>query len=551
MPDLKLGEPFGMELSDISEDEWNLAIQRIIHDMRSDFIYAPHIGYIYRRVGGELCEIVKRELRGGQYKPGLPLTIEVPKSHRMRVASRPPRPGPAYTRPGSILMPKDRLLYQLLADKAAPIIEARTNHTRSFSHRMDGDNPANMFKPTRACWAELQRALANHSQGGKQYVVRIDVANFFGSINQHTLINVLSDAGYPSRYLTRLELLLTTYTRERSSRGIIQGIYPSDILGNFYMEPIDRFLEDKDIASARYVDDLYIFVRSVDAAEKLMRDLIPELRLYDLVLNEAKSVIMPKSALNTEEPDLEKLFDEAIEEISEQIEDEDFDADYGFQSEWEDEDDDEDKDNDESDSDENEDSDLELRATEILFDAIAEYPGHEETIERFCLPLFTKAQSNYAVDHVLDAFKKRPSMCQIYVSYLSKFLPETTVYKFLCDNLADRSLTDWQAMWILAALITEQPLDDVPVRTAIQILRDGTVHDGTRAAAAIFIGRYGDAPRRRSLISVYSSVSHYVQAAIYFSSRFWPSNERSNARAQWASQTPLNELLTKAFGRQR
>ncbi|MCV3240645.1 RNA-directed DNA polymerase [Mesorhizobium sp. ZC-5] len=545
MGDIKLGEPFGMDLAGLSDADWTLSLQRVIHDLRSDFIYAPHIGFIYRKVGQDLVEIVKRELKDGQYKPGLPLTIEVPKSHRMRVRVRPPRPGPAYSRPGSILLPKDRLFYQLLADKAAPIIEAKTDQSRSFSHQLEDGGSPSMFKSTRACWAELQKALSRHSSGKKnKYVVKIDVANFFGSLNQHTLINVLADAGYPTKFLTRLEALLTAYTGERSSRGIIQGIYPSDLLGNFYMEPIDRFLADQDIPSARYVDDMYIFLSSVDASEQLMRQLIPELRSYDLVLNEAKSAIMPKTALNTEEPDLEALFEQAVEEISNQIDEEDFDADYGFQSEWEDEDEPETEHDGEDD-----DEDLELKATKVLFDAIADHPGHEETIERFCLPLFAKASSDYAVDHVLDAFKKRPSMSQIYVSYLAKFLPQITIYQFLCRSIEDRSLVDWQVMWILAALITKEPPDDAPVKTALQILKDGSVHDATRATAAIYVGRYGDAARRRALIAVYGSLSPYVQSAIYFSSRYWPRNERSNARAQWGALGPLNELLTKAMAK--
>ncbi|MBC7282420.1 MAG: RNA-directed DNA polymerase [Hoeflea sp.] len=301
-----------------------------------------------------------------------------------------------------------------------------------------------MFKPTRVCWGELQKSLAKYSDDKKnKYVVKIDVANFFGSLNQHTLINVLSDAGYPNKYSTRLDAVLTAYTGDRSSRGIIQGIYPSDLLGNFYMEPIDRFLADQNIPSARYVDDMYIFLGSVDAAERLMRQLIPELRSYDLVLNEAKSVIMPKNALNTEEPDLEALFEEAVEEISNQIDDEDFDADYGFQSEWEEDDHDEEEENNDTGKD---DDDLELKATKFLFDAIADHPGHEETIERFCLPLFAKASSDYAVDHVFDAFKKRPSMTQIYVSYLSKILPDGQIYSFLCQSLDDQALNDWQIM---------------------------------------------------------------------------------------------------------
>jgi hypothetical protein len=372
--------------------------------------------------------------------------------------------------------------------------------------------------------------------------MKIDVANFFGSLNQHTMINVLADAGYPAKYLTRLEALLTTYTGERSSRGIIQGIYPSDLLGNFYLEPIDRFLSDQKISSARYVDDMYIFLGSVDASDNLVRKLIPELRSYDLVLNEAKSAIMPKTSLNTEEPDLEALFREAIEEISQQIEDEDFDSDYGFQSEWEDE----------VDNEEEEDGaeDLELKATKVLFDAITDHPGHEEAIERFCLPLFAKAASGYAVDHVIEAFKIRPSMTQIYVSYLSKFLPAPPIYNFLKENLGDQTLVPWQQMWILAALLTKKPLDAVTVTTALQILKDGTVHDATRAVAAIYVGRYGDAARRHALSGIYGALTPYLQSAIYFSSQYWPKIERNKAKAQWGALNPLNELLTKAMAKQ-
>jgi hypothetical protein len=59
MGDIKLGEPFGMDLTGISVADWNLALQRIIHDLRSDFIYAPHIGFIYRKAGEDLISIVK------------------------------------------------------------------------------------------------------------------------------------------------------------------------------------------------------------------------------------------------------------------------------------------------------------------------------------------------------------------------------------------------------------------------------------------------------------------------------------------------------------
>ena len=337
-----------------NEIDWDLALKRVTHDLRSDFIYAPHLSYIYNRAGDQLIGLLKQELSSGAFSPGVPLTIEVPKSFRIRVAVQSKRLGPSFSRPGSILLPRDRLFYQALADQAAPIIDAKTDTTRSFSHRLAPHDSPSMFLPTRTCWNELQKSLATHARSkNPRYILKVDVSDFFGSLNQHTLINVLDNSGYPKALSSRLEAILTSYTGERSSRGILQGMYPSDLFGNYYLAPIDRFLHEYGVPSARYVDDIYVFVKSVDSADQLLRDFIPALRGYSLVFNEAKSLIMPKSALITEEPDLEVLFAEAVKDISHQIDDEDFDADYGFQSEWSEEPIDE--------------EDLELKATTLLF----------------------------------------------------------------------------------------------------------------------------------------------------------------------------------------
>ncbi|MCK1409529.1 RNA-directed DNA polymerase [Bradyrhizobium sp. 76] len=533
MADIKSGEPFGMESSYLAKIDWDLARRRITQDSRSDFIYAPHLNFIYSKAGVELETALVAELKAGNYSPGLPLTIEVPKSFRIRVAAQIKRLGPNYSRPGSILLPRDRMLYQALADQAAPIIKTKTNPSRSFSHKLAASDSASMFMPTRTCWSELQSALRKYSKDEElRYILKVDVANYFGSLNQHILINVLSDSGFPKALHSRLEAILTSFTGERSSRGILQGMYPSDLFGNFYLAPVDKILRELGVPSARYVDDIYIFVRTMNGAERLLRELIPALRSYDLVLNEAKSVVMPKSSLMTEEPDLESLFADAVSEIASQVDDEDFDADYGFQSDW-----------DEAEVAEDDD-DLELKATKGLFDSIEAYPGHEENIERFCLPLFSKAGSDYAVASVLDAFEKRPAMSQIYASYLAKFLDNNEVREFLLELLANRSLVDWQKLWILAALSQVSEADDSSVKVAMGILKDGDRHETLRAVAAIYVGRFGDHQRRKALVSYYGSVSPYIQAAIYFSTRGWPGMERSNAKASWGSQNQLNVLLT-------
>ena len=549
--DIKSGEPFGLDIKYIDQIDWSLSVKRISHDVRSDFIYAPHLNFIYSRAGDEIIQILKAELKAGAYSPGVPITIEVPKSYRISVAAQIKRLGPPFSRPGSILLPKDRLFYQALADMAAPLIKLKTDESRSFSHRLDLSPSGNMFVPTRTCWNDLQKALKILSEDKTLlYVVKLDVANFFGALNQHELINVLSDSGYPKPLNSRLEALITSFTGNRSSRGMLQGMYPSDLFGNFYLAPIDKILEEHGVASARYVDDVYVFVQTMRAAERVLRELISSLRTYDLTLNEAKSRILLKSSLITEEPDLEALFANAVEEVAEQIDDDDFDVDYGFQSEWDEIEDEHEKEgNEKEEGQDDQKGKLELEATKILFSSIDEYDGHEESIERYCLPLFAKANSDFAVEHVIDAFKKRPAMSQIYVAYLAKFLADEHVSKFLIGLLSDTSLLDWQALWVVAALSQVIEADDAYIKVVLDILKDGDRHETLRAAAAVYVGRFGNHHRRKTIAQIYASTSSYIQSAIYFSSRNWPGVERTNAKAAWGNHHALNILISAALAK--
>ncbi len=189
MAEIKAGAAFGMDGPMLAKIDWSLARKRVSHDLRTDFIYAPHLGFIYSKASDELVGKVTTALKSGQYIAGLPLTIEVPKSFRIRVAVPSKRHGPAFSRPGSILLPHDRLFYQALADQAAPIIQSKTDGSRSFSHQLAEPDSASMFLPTRVCWNALQKALATHTKAkGRKYILKVDVANFFGSLNLHTLI---------------------------------------------------------------------------------------------------------------------------------------------------------------------------------------------------------------------------------------------------------------------------------------------------------------------------------------------------------------------------
>jgi hypothetical protein len=308
LADKRTTNEFGIDPVALKSLDWPLAANRVLADVRSDFIYAPHISSVFRHAADDLTTMVAAELKSGRFAPGRPITIEVPKSSRMQVVPRGSR-GPSFSRPGSILFPKDRLLYQVLADNAAPIIERHTDRERSFSHLLAEDNSPEMFQPSRASWNKLQRALDQLAKEHKKsYVVKADIANCFETINQHTLVNHLDAIGYPSPLRGALDSFLVLVTGDRNSRGLLQGLFPSDLLGNFYLNPIDEHFKDLEIPTARYVDDIYIFVMSLRQAEEVTRILTSKLRDYDLGLNEYKSKLLQTDSLIIEEPDLQRLF---------------------------------------------------------------------------------------------------------------------------------------------------------------------------------------------------------------------------------------------------
>lgn len=128
-------------------------------------------------------------------------------------------------------------------------------------------------------------------------------------------------------------------------------------------------------------------------------------------------------------------------------------------------------------------------------------------------------------------------------------MDQNGVASFLLERVKDDALVDWQRMWILATLLQLTKAGDEVVKVAMAILRDGSRHEALRAVAAIFVGRFGDHSRRKTLSALYGSVTPYIQTAIYYSTRKWPSVERSNARATWGSHGMLNSLLTAAIAK--
>jgi hypothetical protein len=513
----------GLDRKIVQQIDHNVVIAHVKADIRSDFILAPHYNAIFNRAGDALWEQLKQQLTAGTYQPELPITMSVPKER-------------FFTRPGSILRPADRFLYQALVGNVIDELEGGLDRERAFSHVPSEENDQ-MFKPNHESWERFQSRVAEICNSS-QFVLKADISHYFERLPQHHLVNLMSAAGCAQEVVSLLEEMMLAF-RERNSFGIIQGVYPSDAIGNFFLSDFDAYCELAGILSARYVDDIYMGFPSEAEARHGLASLIETLRKDGLHLNEYKSKIVPADEVIRDETAVDRLFDEIREEVEG---DETYEraSPYGFEVEWEDEENDE-----EGEADEN----LDNAAVERLISNIADYPNQEDQIEKFCLPILRSAASDIAVEHVLNKLKAKPHQTRLYFSYISTFVRSNhDVAEALEALVSDNTVTDYQRMFLLAALLRANTVARATVNTALQWLQNGRVAKETRAMAAIFAAKHGVAQQKRTVRTSYEDEpSDYVQSAILFSAKYFTPVERKTCKRAWGGHSSINTLVAKTI----
>ena len=516
----------GLDQSLVDAIDFEKSINRIKTDVLTDFILAPHYSVVYTYSSGELIECARSLLKSGQYTPGIPIKIDIPKASGL-------------TRPGTILKPLDRIVYQVLVDTISGHAEAQLDRRCVFSHVLLTDDPEfKMFKPSNECWQDLQDALNTKGRDASlEYAVRTDVSCYFERIYQHNLINLLRSSGCDSRAVNMLEKLLLAFT-ENDSHGILQGMLPSDFLGNFYLASIDDGLKVEDVPFIRYVDDIYLFYHSELEAKKGLVRLCRMLRDEGLNLNESKTDIIPTSELIAEETEIDCLFHAARQEVSDTELELPVETHYGFETIWA------------SYGDILPAEEIELRAVKELYGMVSRTTSEAAKIERFCLPYLLRAGDRIAVERSLDGIVLRPHLSRMYCNYLLPFAQiDTEISRRLETIILNEELPyDWSLIWPIAALIDADSVSVNTISQAIRIIEDSRRTVGLRGVATHLVGKHGKAGQRRLLRHIYDrEPSEYVRAAILFSTKYFPTNERNSCLRAWGTHSTTNSLIANAM----
>lgn len=154
----------------------------------------------------------------------------------------------------------DRLVQQAVAQELSREFEPR------FSDNSYG------FRPNRSAHDAIRKVVAN-ANDGYEYVIDLDLAKFFDTVNHSKLLQVLSETIKDGRVISLIHKFLRAKIMDEGevttpTIGTPQGGPVSPVLANILLNELDRELDKRGHHFVRYADDMMIMCKSQRAAQR-------------------------------------------------------------------------------------------------------------------------------------------------------------------------------------------------------------------------------------------------------------------------------------------
>lgn len=236
----------------LSRDNMHLAWQRVKANKGSAGIDGMSIAD-FPEFARHHWHRIRSALYEGTYRPAAIRRVMIPK----------PSGG---QRPLGIPTVLDRVIQQAITQALVGVFDP------TFSEHSYG------FRPSRSAHMALDQLQSTHKEGFG-YCVDCDLESFFDTVNHGLLLSRLARhirdkrvLGLISRYL-RSSVSMPDGCLQRVTCGVPQGGPLSPLLANVMLDDLDKELERRGHRFVRYADDFLIFVRSRQAADRVLESI--------------------------------------------------------------------------------------------------------------------------------------------------------------------------------------------------------------------------------------------------------------------------------------
>lgn len=242
-----------MELIDVitSKENLNRAYKKVVANKGAGGVDGMKVEELGTYIKENKDEIIW-SIRSRTYIPKPVRRVYIPK-------------GDGKMRPLGIPTVLDRVIQQAVAQPITDIYE------EIFSEFSYG------FRPGRSCHDAINQAL-KYLNEGYEWVIDIDIEQFFDKVNHDKLIQILREQVNDSTTLNLIWKYLKAGVMEKglekaTMTGVPQGGPLSVVLSNVYLDKLDKELEQRGLRFTRYADDTIVYIKSEMAANRVMKSI--------------------------------------------------------------------------------------------------------------------------------------------------------------------------------------------------------------------------------------------------------------------------------------
>lgn len=196
---------------------------------------------------------IQSELKNGTWNPNPYLRVEIKKNDTEK-------------RKLGLLSIKDKIVQQTIKTLIEPRLE------KLFVSNSYG------YRPEKGHTRAIRRAIAECKKKKQNWILRLDIDNYFDTIDHDILFNRLYPLVRDDEIMRLIELSIkmgvVTHRLgwDEITKGIPQGAVLSPLLANLYLHSFDQFVLTRTQAYVRYADDFIILCETREQSEKLLKE---------------------------------------------------------------------------------------------------------------------------------------------------------------------------------------------------------------------------------------------------------------------------------------